>query len=284
MMDQGSKTVSYRDILAMLASADGEDGVIAAARTLADQAEGRATALLFEIEPDAVYVPDGYRTGEVYAEIAVCAHKDFIDQQARLKARLAREPRPWKARSASIAGSMIAERAGIEARYADIIVMGRPDSALRRRMFEGVLFGAGRPLMIAPRDWTPGPIGKNVVVGWNAKREAARALADARPLIERAEKTTIVTVDARPGLSGHGEAPGADVAAHLARCGLNVELRNVDGMGRNEAAALIDECSALGADLLVAGGYGRARLQEVIFGGVTRDLIRSAPLPVLMAH
>lgn len=201
--------MSHRDILAMLASADGDEGVIAAARTLADQADGRATALLFEIEPN---------------------------------------------------------------------------SALRRRMFEGVLFGSGRPLMIVPPDWKAGPIGAHVVIGWNAKREAARALADARPLIERAEKITIVTVDAKPGPSGHGQAPGADVAAHLARCGVNVEVRNVDGMGRDEAAALIDECRALGADLLVVGGYGRARLQEITFGGVTRGLIGSAPLPVLMAH
>jgi nucleotide-binding universal stress UspA family protein len=276
--------MSYKDILAMLASADGVESVIAVARTLADQADGRATALLFEIEPDAVYIPDGYMTGAVYAEIAARTHEGFIDQEGKLKARLAREPRPWKTRSTGIPGAMIAERAGVEARYADVVVMGRPDTALRRRMFEGVLFGSGRPLMIVPPDWKPGPIGANVVIGWNAKREAARALADARPLIEHAAKTTIVTVDAKLGLSDHGEAPGADVAAHLARCGLNVDVRNVDGMGRDEAAALIEECRALGADLLVVGGYGRARLQEIIFGGVTRELIGSAPLPVFMAH
>jgi nucleotide-binding universal stress UspA family protein len=276
--------MSYRDILAMLASADGEDGVIAAARTLADQADGRATALLFEVEPNADYIPDGYMTGAIYAEIAARAHEGFVDQEAKLKARLAREPRPWRTRSISIPGAMTAERAGIEARYADVVVMRRPDGALRRSIFEGVLFGSGRPLMVVPPDWEAGPIGANVVIGWNATREAARALADARPLIERAEKTTIVTVDAKSGLSGHGQAPGANAAAHLARCGLNVEVRNLDGMGRDEAAALIEECRALGADLLVVGGYGRARLQEIIFGGVTRDLIRSAPLPVFMAH
>lgn len=276
--------MSYKDILAMLASADGEDSVIAAARTLADQAQGHATALLFGIEPDAVYLPDGYLTGAVYAEIAARAHEGFIDQEAKLKARLAREPRPWKTRSASVPGAMIAERAGVEARYADLIVLGRPQTALRRRVFEGVLFGSGRPLIMVPPDWKAGPIGANVMIGWNAKREAARALADARPLIERAQRTTIVTVDAKPALSGHGQAPGSDVAAHLARCGINVDVRNVDGMGRDEAQALVAECRALGADLLVVGGYGRARLQEIIFGGVTRELVRSAPLPVFMAH
>jgi nucleotide-binding universal stress UspA family protein len=63
-----------------------------------------------------------------------------------------------------------------------------------------------------------------------------------------------------------------------------VDVRNVDGMGRDEAQALVAECRALGADLLVVGGYGCARLQEIIFGGVTRELVRSAPLPVFMAH
>jgi hypothetical protein len=71
-------------------------------------------------------------------------------------------------------------------------------------MFEGVLFGSGRPLIMVPPDWKAGPIGANVAIGWNAKREAARGLADARPLIERAQRTTIVTVDAKPALSGHG--------------------------------------------------------------------------------
>lgn len=274
----------YKDILAMLVSADQEESVIAAARTLADQGEGHATGLLFEIEPEFVDIPDGYMSGEMWAEIAARAHEGFVDQEARLKSRLAREPRPWRTRSVSTPGNLIGGRAGVEGRYGDLIVLGRPENALRRKLFEGVLFGSGRPLIMVPPDWKPKAIGNNVVIGWNASREAARALASARPLIEHAEKITIVTVDAKPGLSGHGQAPGADVAAHLASCGLEVEVRNIDGLGREEAAALIEECQALGADLLVVGGYGRARLQEIIFGGVTRDLIRRAPLPVLMAH
>jgi nucleotide-binding universal stress UspA family protein len=76
----------------------------------------------------------------------------------------------------------------------------------------------------------------------------------------------------------------ADVAAHLARCGLKVEVRNADGLGRSESQALIEESRALEADLLVIGGYAHARLQEIVFGGVTRDIVRAAPLPLLLSH
>jgi nucleotide-binding universal stress UspA family protein len=171
----------------------------------------------------------------------------------------------------------------VEARYADVTIMDRPDDDLRRSLFESVLFGAGRPVLLAPADW-PGPCGRNIVVAWNASREAARAVADAAPLLERAEKITIVTVDAKPSWSGHGEAPGADIAAHLARRGLKVDVRNVDGMGRDDGAAILEECAAIDADLLVLGGYGRPRLQELIFGGVTRHVVTSAHLPIFISH
>jgi nucleotide-binding universal stress UspA family protein len=127
-------------------------------------------------------------------------------------------------------------------------------------------------------------LGENIVVAWNGRREAARALSDADSLIDLAKRVTVVTVDAKPGYETFGSTPGADIAAHLARRGVNVELRNVDGMGRGDAGAILDECAAVGADLLVMGGYGSSRLQEMVFGGVTRELSKSAPLPILMSH
>lgn len=274
----------YKDILAVLTASEGEDGAIAAARALADAGGGAPTALLLEAEPDPPYAADALLISSAWAEVLESAHKDFAAAETKLRARLARETRPWTVRTGRTLAGLLSERAGVEARYADLVVMTRPGGRERMGVLEGVLFGSGRPVLVVPPDWKGAAIGRKVVIGWNAKREAARALADARPLIERADAAFVVTVDAEPDTFGHGQAPGADVAAHLARCGLKVEVRNVDGMGRVESAALLDECRAVGADLLVIGGYGHARVQEMVFGGVTRDLIRAAPLPVLLSH
>jgi nucleotide-binding universal stress UspA family protein len=77
---------------------------------------------------------------------------------------------------------------------------------------------------------------------------------------------------------------GDDAAAHLARRGLKADVRNVDDAGGGEGAALLAEADALGADLVVMGGYGHGRLREQVFGGVTRDLLKFASTPLFMAH
>ncbi len=95
---------------------------------------------------------------------------------------------------------------------------------------------------------------------------------------------TVVTVDAKPKMFGHGDQPGANIAAHLNRRGLNANVRNVDGLGRSPAAAILEEANRLNADLVVMGGYAHSRLRDLMFGGATRDLLRDANVPLLMAH
>jgi nucleotide-binding universal stress UspA family protein len=276
--------MSYRDFVGFVLAAEADEAVLAATGVLADQANGRATAVLFEPEPEPPYYADAALVSHVWSEVVVDAHKQFLEEEKRLRVRLEKEPRPWILRSVAVLAPALPNRAALEARHADLTVIARPDDAERRAMFEAVLFGSGRPLLMVPPKWRPAPIGRHVAIGWNAKREASRALADARPLMEKADKVTIITVDARPGASGHGEAPGADIAAHLARCGLNVEVVNADSLGRSDGQTLIEEARAREADVLAIGGYGHARLQQMMFGGATREIVTKAPLPVLMSH
>ena len=94
----------------------------------------------------------------------------------------------------------------------------------------------------------------------------------------------VATVDAAPSASGHSEIPGHEIAAHLARHDVNVEVHNVDGLGRSHARALMDEAIAADADLLVLGAYGHSRAREFVLGGVTRELLTGSSIPLLMAH
>ena len=173
----------------------------------------------------------------------------------------------------------VAERA----MHADLTIMQRPDTPAAIAAFEAALFDSGRPVLLAPPDWNGGQIGRRVMVAWSAKRESARALADAGPFLEGADDISVVAVDASAAYEGD-TFDGYDISAHLARHGLKVSLRKRDSFGRSTDRALLDEARDCGADLIVMGGYGHSRLREYVLGGVTRALIASCPLPILISH
>jgi nucleotide-binding universal stress UspA family protein len=273
--------LAYMDILALLLSTDGEEGAIAATNALANAGGGLPRAVLFEIEPRPFETPQSDMSPEIWSEISARAHEVFVQEEASLKARLGRS---WTINTLATPAGAIGARAGEAARYAELAVVGAPLTDLKRRLFEGVLFGSGRPLLVIPPDWKADDIGRRIIIAWNGGREAARAVAAATPLLERADKITILTVVANAADKLASDAPEA-LAAHLGRCGLAAEVRLIERRGRTEAEVFSEERRKHGADLIVMGGYGHARLQEMVFGGLTRALIGDATAPpLLMAH
>jgi nucleotide-binding universal stress UspA family protein len=123
-----------------------------------------------------------------------------------------------------------------------------------------------------------------VVVGWDASREAARAVRDALPLLTQAKVVEVVSVNPRPADLGHGDVPGADIALYLARHGVNVEVQRIETRELDVGNALLSHVASEAADLLVMGGYGHARLREIMLGGATRTILHDMTVPVLMSH
>jgi len=180
------------------------------------------------------------------------------------------------------------EAAGLHGRHADLVIVGQPlenlSLGLREAAFEGALFSSGRPVLVAPSNWQ-GPVKmRHVVVAWDASKEVARAVGDAAPIIEQAERVFVVIVDPEPGFDGLGEDPGADIAAVLARHCSNVELDRVPSSGGGVAQAVLNRTTDAAGDLIVMGGYGHSQFRESIFGGATREIIRQTTIPVLMSH
>jgi nucleotide-binding universal stress UspA family protein len=99
-----------------------------------------------------------------------------------------------------------------------------------------------------------------------------------------AESVEILIIDPEVGEAVHGENPGADIATHLARHGLRVNVVCLPSSGRSVATAINDYAVHSGAHLLVAGGYGHNRLHEFLLGGVTRELLQITKVPVLFSH
>jgi len=173
----------------------------------------------------------------------------------------------------------------LHGRYADLLVLGQDDpESDSAGLLEAVVFDSGRPVLAIPFAGSFKTIGKRVLVGWNASREASRALHDALPLIAKAETVTLFLANPTRGLDGHGEEPGADIARHMVRHELKVEVAKVIADDVPDSALLLNHASDMGADLLVMGAYGHSRLREFILGGMTRSLLREMTVPVLLSH
>lgn len=174
-------------------------------------------------------------------------------------------------------------------RYVDLIVVGQPNryeahQSAEDAMLASTLLLSGRPVLVIPFAGEFPTMGQRVLVAWNASREAARAVHDALPLLVRAETVTVLAINPEVGLGGHGDVPGADIAAHLARHGVQVEAAHTVATDISEGAALLSYAADVGADLIVAGAYGHSRVREMVFGGVTRTLLTEMTVPVLLSH
>jgi len=268
------------DLRAVLTGAD-EQGVMNAANVLSRRWKAHIAALHLAHLPEAAG-GELYVAGNLWAKLIDDFREASAAELNSIKASAARLETGAEVRQAEVVLATVESTVAEHAMHADLTLMQRPQSALAHAAFEGALFGSGRPIVLVPPDWKADVLGKRIMVAWKSTRESARALADAAPFLHDAEQVFVVTVDAKP--NGYGAGPGRDVARHLARRGLEVELRNVDGLGQSAEAALIAEARHIDADLIVMGGYGQSRLREFVFGGVTRALTRTSPVPLLLSH
>jgi len=173
------------------------------------------------------------------------------------------------------------------AHAADLIVVSRGpnrhlEDRVRLRLAEELVMVTGLPILILPPGFlAPAEvIGQRILIGWKPNREAVRAVRDALPLLQRAQRVLLATV--RP--TSEDAIATLEVAQYLARQEVTVETLDLAEAPGGIGETLLDAAAAHGCDLLVAGAYGHSRLREVLLGGVTRSLFRSATLPLLLSH
>lgn len=223
----------------------------------------------------------------VYESVNEAARASAGELRAQLESAFARHGAPGEATVADSSLLPAAELAAMHARHVDLVVLGRSAKAMpdaERAVFGDLLLGSGRPVLLVPADvrWS-GRLEK-VVVAWRPTVESTRALHDSMPLLRRAAAVEVLMVDPEVGDTGHPQLPGADIATHLARHGLKVELRTIPRSAESHGGAILRHCREAGAQMLVAGGYGHSRLRQQVFGGVTRELFEQTTIPVLFSH
>ncbi len=147
---------------------------------------------------------------------------------------------------------------------------------------EAALFDSGRPVLVAPYIQAGGVKLNRVTVCWDGSRTAARAVADALPLLARAAAIDVLIIDDRQIKSD--EVLGADIGQHLARHDLKVEINHTRAMGIDVSDVILSHVAETGADLIIMGGYGHSRTREFVLGGATRGILAAMTVPVLMSH
>lgn len=222
---------------------------------------------------------------------------DFIDAQMKENAEAAAQ--------AAEAFKAVAEAAGVTcevrtlsaslglaanafaemSRLFDLTIVAQPDPdrpGPEEVIAETVLLDSGRAVLLVPYVQTAPYGAGRAVVAWDGSRTAARALNEALPLLHKAQQVEVFSVYRT---NAPAQDAGADVARHLARHNLNAQVRSLPlGSGVGVAEAILNEVADQGADLVVMGGYGHSPLRELVLGGVTREILSTMTVPVLMAH
>lgn len=250
------------------------------------ETQGAAVAALYAVTSALAVLPYAPEGGG-----AIVAPLRDIDEERRNAARerfnqvagaVAVHPTWAEVRDDPIIGAFAQQ-----ALYADLLVLGQQDpgertySGVPADFAESVMAASGKPALIVPYAGAPGRIGETVAIAWKPTREAARAVAAALPLLQRARRVHVVS------WTGPEEAitgSRLDLQGFLHQRGIEATWHRQDTEPESVGELLLSRAFDLEADLLVMGCYGHNRAREWVLGGASRTVLRSMTLPVLMSH
>jgi nucleotide-binding universal stress UspA family protein len=173
-------------------------------------------------------------------------------------------------------------------RHADLSILPQPPDrtmALAQEMLvERALYASGRPTLIVPSSNGFLAQPEVILAAWDGSQEAARAFNDATPILRQAKRVVVTVIRPDHLAREYGEEPGADIALHLTRHGIQAEVRRVADSGVSVGALILAQAKEIGAGLIVMGAYHHSRLREFILGGPTRTVLEHMTIPVFMAH
>jgi nucleotide-binding universal stress UspA family protein len=176
---------------------------------------------------------------------------------------------------------------GRRAIYADLTLVGAglaDNATLKDSVLNGALFESRRPVLLSPKGSKVTLSPKRVLVAWDSRVEASRAVSEAIEVLKTADEVHVTIVDPDTAENKSGAEPGADVATYLARHRVKVIVDRLPRMGLSTADVLKKHAVDISADFIVMGAYGHSRLRERIFGGVTKSMLDKPPLPILLAR
>lgn len=172
--------------------------------------------------------------------------------------------------------------AALRALHCDLAICARPKPVELPQGWTGehILLASGVPVLLLPDEWRGPTTAERIVVAWNGSREARRAVADALPLLAKAEAVTVVSIERHDDRAD----PGDDLMRHLDRHGVKATFQAVKRSDRSTSELLMQAVEDREADFLVIGAYSRPRSAELLFGGTTRKLLSDCPVPLFLSR
>lgn len=290
--------MTFKDMLVHVDGSESGQARLMLAMDLAQRHDAQLTALY--VREYSIAQLRRVRTSEL--GLATSADKEKLEQalHQELDAN-ARSLRTWihdaaRERDLEVEWHDLAGQARVivpqHARYASVTIVGH-DAAPRENLpdeysfAETMLFTIGRPLIVVPspeavsRGMTS--LGRHVAIAWNGSRASSRSLSDALPLIERAERVTVLYCNEMRG-AHQGSLPIEDIRSHLELHSRHVDEMHLEVGGRRVGNALQAAAIKVGADVLVAGAHGRPSLWEKVLGTVTGELLSRTHMPLFMSY
>lgn len=281
--------MSYRTVLVHCTGGRRIEGLLAPTVSLAEQFQAHLIGL--SVVPPVAIISSGAPDGVPIIFDEHC--KLYRQENPAMKAAFegATDGRAfvseWRDEEADAAHG-VADLVLQHARATDLIVAGQSDPQWASTDWLDVAnrlaIESGRPVVIVPYEgWSEG-IGQNVLVAWNARREAARAVFDALPILQCAKEVKVVWVNPQSEHDLPQDVPAADICTALARHGVKCQATQQVQPRAGAGETLLACAKDMNADLLVMGCYGHTRFHEFVFGGASRHVLAHMSLPILMSH
>lgn len=238
------------------------------------------------------YVPDfpGYAMPEIPPNIVA----EMVEESKKFAEAAIRRFDEAAKRSLLSAEHRLVRTIGLEAptRFAalarrfdlSILLQSSPDGVTNDDTIENSLFESGRPVIVVPYIHKDGLKLDRVVCCWDGGRAAARAINDALPLLAKADKVDLLIIENNKTKNETTEIRGVEMASHLARHDVKVEVEIIPAPDIDVADAILSHVADESGTLIVMGGYGHSKLREIVLGGVTRAMLKSMTAPVFMSH
>jgi nucleotide-binding universal stress UspA family protein len=272
-----------KDIVVNLSLATGRDRAADFAISVAEAFHAHLTGIAFALEPS---IP---MTGPLDAFPAGFIDEQRAENERAAKAAVERFNKAIGRTEVTAVARVLSAAAarglfGRVARGFDLAALGQsaPDEFPTDPAIEAALFDSGRPVIVVPYIQKTGIKLDRVLVCWDGSRAAARAIADALPLLAKAKTIELLSVQSAP--RERSDIPGIDMAEHLARYRLPLELKDIMSAEVDVGNIILSHAADSSADFIVMGGYGHSRMREFVLGGVTRTILESMTVPVLMSH
>ena len=280
-------------ILAVLWGDDDGDVVLGSAFEIARMFGSRVVGIYVR-PPAGEFIPSGDFGMALSQDYLDRLHRESAAKAARLRAAFQETAGRLGITPGDVGGSSGVTAEWVEAegsaamfigsygRMFDLIVLRKPDpkvSAETEILLEAALFESGRPILVVPKASST-PTRGTTAIAWNGSTETASVLALGMPLLTKAGKVIVVSVE-----GGMVPGPtGAEVAQYLQCHDIQASVRHVQLEGQQTGEAFLREAMKLEADLMFKGAYTQSRLRQLVFGGATRHILSHAQMPVLFAR